>query len=156
MCPVRSRKECDLRGRLVRLLAVSAAFSLVLAACAETKDTGFNNLPKAKGKGGGGGAGATVIAMKAGNIFDPATFKAKVSEKVIWRNDDTSGQPHNVVADDGSFDSNPGCTLADAAKCLDEHATYSHTFDKAGTYGYYCVVHGARGGVGMAGTIEVT
>lgn len=142
-------------GRLVRLLAVSAAFALVLSACAETKDTGFNNLPKAASKGGGG-AGATVIAMKAGNVFDPVTFKSKVGGKVSWRNDDTSGQPHNVVADDGSFDSNPGCSLIDAAKCLDEHATYSHTYDRAGTYGFYCTVHGAKGGVGMAGTVEVS
>lgn len=33
--------------------------------------------------------------------------------------------------------------------------TYQFTFSTPGTYMYYCVVHGAPGGVGMAGTVTV-
>lgn len=139
-------------GRAIRLVAVAATLSLALASCGETKDTGFNNLPK--GPGGSKDGGAKLILLKAGNVFSPVTFAAKVGEKVTWRNDDGSGQPHNVVADDGSFDSNPQCG-ADQTKCMPNGGTFSSTFGKAGKYGYYCVVHGAKGGAGMAGTVDV-
>jgi plastocyanin len=33
--------------------------------------------------------------------------------------------------------------------------TYTYTFNAAGTYRYYCVAHGSRGGVGMSGTVVV-
>ncbi len=141
-------------SRAFRPFIAAAALAIALAACGETKDTGFNNLPKGKA-GKGGGDDGTIIAMKAGNTFAPVTFKAKAGDKVTWRNDDTSGQPHNVVADDGAFDSNPQCTATDAGKCLAVKDTFGFAFTKAGTFGYYCVVHGGKGGVGMAGTVEV-
>jgi hypothetical protein len=38
---------------------------------------------------------------------------------------------------------------------LDKGATFSHTFDKAGTIAYYCKYHGSKGGAGMAASITV-
>ena len=34
-------------------------------------------------------------------------------------------------------------------------ATFVHTFTTAGTYPYYCVIHGAPGGIGMSGQVIV-
>jgi plastocyanin len=141
--------------RPLRVLAVVSALLLVLAGCSKQKDTGFNNLPPAS-PGASGGAGATTITMAAGNKFEPATFSAKVGETVTWVYGDSSGQPHNAVADDGSFDTSPGCSGNDPSKCFSSSGQkFSFTFKKAGSYPYYCAIHGAKGGIGMAGVVEV-
>ena len=49
--------------------------------------------------------------------------------EVTWVNRDD--MPHTVVADDKSFSSPP----------LDTGDRFSHTFDKPGTYDYYCSLH---------------
>ncbi len=54
--------------------------------------------------------------------------------------------PHTVTADDGSFDSGT----------LNGGQSFSYTFEQPGEYPYYCALHGAPGGVGMAGTVTVT
>jgi plastocyanin len=62
---------------------------------------------------------------------------------LTWSSD--GAEQHTITADDGSFDSgiiNPGDTFA-------------FTFDASGTYPYYCQIHGAPGGIGMAGTVIV-
>jgi plastocyanin len=51
-----------------------------------------------------------------------------------------------VLADDGSFTSGPLGT---------DWSTFSHTFDTAGEFGYFCEAHGAAGGTGMAGKVIV-
>ena len=129
------------------------AFSMILAlgACGKTKDTGFNNLPPAKT--GGGSAAPAGVKLVAGNAFDPVTFKAKAGDKVTWTSSD-KGAPHNVVSDTGLFDSNPNC-LKDTSACMADGQSFSFTFAKAGKYLYYCVIHGGKGGVGMAGVVEV-
>jgi LPXTG-motif cell wall-anchored protein len=38
---------------------------------------------------------------------------------------------------------------------LDVGATFSQTFNTAGTFAYFCKYHGAKGGTGMSGTITV-
>jgi plastocyanin len=141
-------------SRSFHLVAVGAALVLMLGACSSQKDTGFNNLPKPKSSGGGGGGGSTEIKLIAGNAFDPKVFKAKVGAKVTWDNTD-SQQPHNVVSDTGLFDSNPDC-VNDQTKCMAEGPVFSFTFDKAGTYPYYCQIHGGKGGAGMSGVVEVS
>jgi plastocyanin len=70
--------------------------------------------------------------------FDPATITIKAGEKVTWTNQDSVG--HTVVADDNSW----------ASDNLGKGASYSHTFDKAGTYTYRCGVHPS-----MKGTVIV-
>jgi LPXTG-motif cell wall-anchored protein len=75
--------------------------------------------------------------------FDPKTISVNVGDTITWTNEGPS--PHTVSADDGSFD----------AGNLDKGATFSHTFDKAGTFAYYCKYHGAKGGVSMAASIAV-
>jgi hypothetical protein len=65
-------------------------------------------------------------------------------ETVAWSND--GDNVHTVTSDEGVFDSGT----------LESGASFSFTFAEPGTYPYYCQVHGAAGGVGMAGTIVVT
>jgi len=75
--------------------------------------------------------------------FDPKSISVSVGDTITWTNDGPS--PHTVSADDAGFDSGN----------LDKGATFSHTFDKAGTFAYYCKYHGSKGGAGMAATITV-
>ncbi len=62
---------------------------------------------------------------------------------VVWINQEAD--THTVTADDGKFDSGD----------LDLGGMFSFTFNEAGTFPYYCEIHGDRGGVDMAGTIVV-
>jgi plastocyanin len=75
--------------------------------------------------------------------FDPKSLTIPVGTTVRFVNNDSAS--HTVTADDGSFDSG---TLSNGQE-------FTFTFDKAGTYPYYCKFHGGKGGVGMSGTITV-
>lgn len=73
--------------------------------------------------------------------FDPAVLTIQVGDTVTWINADNGF--HNVVADDGSFDSGPPST---------DSWQFSHTFTTGGSYDYSCETHAAQG---MTGTINV-
>ncbi len=75
--------------------------------------------------------------------FTPKTITINVGDTVTWTNEGQAN--HTVTASEGSFDSGN----------LTPGATFSHTFDKAGTYAYYCKYHGKPDGTGMAGTVVV-
>lgn len=105
----------------------------------------------------------------------PLSFKAKVvvltldkggrgTATVTWTWDTTSTRPHNVEADDSSFNSHPGCNSgggfygADtslAACGFTAASSFTQTFRKPGVYRYHCAVHGGAGGAGMAGMVVV-
>jgi plastocyanin len=61
--------------------------------------------------------------------FAPATATVPVGTTVTWTNRDDV--PHNVVSPEQKFKS----------RVLDTNETYSHTFDVAGTFKYYCSIH---------------
>jgi plastocyanin len=61
--------------------------------------------------------------------FTPATAAVPVGTTVTWTNHDDV--PHNVVSPEQKFKS----------PVLDTDETFSHTFDAAGTYKYYCSIH---------------
>ena len=61
--------------------------------------------------------------------FGPPVLTVAPGTKVTWTNRDDI--PHTVVADDKTFKS----------KTLDTDETFSYTFDKAGTYPYFCSIH---------------
>ena len=77
--------------------------------------------------------------------FIPAEVTVNVGDTVIWSNDDsaahtvTSGTP--TGGPDGTFDSS--LFMADT--------TFSHTFDNAGEYNYFCMVH-----PWMTGNVQVS
>src|SRR6185369_1919501 len=61
--------------------------------------------------------------------FAPATASVAVGTTVTWTNHDDI--PHNVVSTERVFKS----------PVLDTDETFSHTFDAAGTFKYYCSLH---------------
>ncbi|HEX3611705.1 MAG TPA: cupredoxin family copper-binding protein [Sporichthyaceae bacterium] len=72
-------------------------------------------------------SGSTVTIAKY--MFGPDTLTVPVGTTVTWTNQD--GDPHTVVAKDGSFRS----------AALTKGATFQHKFDKAGSYQYLCSIH---------------
>jgi plastocyanin len=61
--------------------------------------------------------------------FTPATAAVPIGTTVRWTNHDDI--PHNVVSPERKFKS----------PVLDTDEVFSHTFDVAGTYQYYCSIH---------------
>ncbi|QCH26190.1 cupredoxin family copper-binding protein [Mycobacteroides salmoniphilum] len=61
--------------------------------------------------------------------FNPPTLTVPAGTTVTWTNKDE--EPHNVVAEDGTFRS-PG---------MDAQGTFSYQFATPGTYQYVCGIH---------------
>jgi plastocyanin len=80
---------------------------------------------------------ANTIVVKS-FMFTPMSMKVKAGTKVTWMNRDE--EPHTIASDDGSFRSS----------ALDTDESFSHEFDKPGTYHYTCTIHPR-----MVGTIVV-
>ena len=99
---------------------------------------------------GGPAYAANYTVSMVGTSFSPAVMTVHVGDTVTWVHD-ASSTPHSVTADDGSFDSSPGCLPT----CLGANSTFQHRFTTAGTFPYHCRIHGAAGGIGMSGTIVV-
>ena len=75
--------------------------------------------------------------------FGPKEITVPVGTTVTWVNKGT--KKHSATADDGSFDT--GLFAPGESKSV--------TFDKPGTYPYFCQLHGDKGGKAMAGVITV-
>jgi plastocyanin len=89
-----------------------------------------------------GCAGVQAKITISGVSFSPSTVTVDPGQPVCWTW--TTGDSHTVKADDASFSSgNPN-----------NRGTFQHTYSAAGTYGYYCQVHGTTSG-GMRGTVIV-
>ncbi len=94
--------------------------------------------------GTAGAAEVFVTVSNTNNTYAPAVVFIQPGDTVTWT---FAGgpMPHNVQADDGSFQS----------PVLSTPWTFSWVFPTAGVFGYYCVLHGGPGGVGMAGEVIV-
>jgi plastocyanin len=83
-------------------------------------------------------------AVSISNVkFEPKVVRVKAGSSVTWT--DKEGT-HTVTADNGDFES----------PSLSTGQSFSHKFDKPGSYRYYCNYHGGKGGEGMSGTVIVT
>ncbi len=94
-----------------------------------------------------GAQSAGAVKALSTNKFDPATLTVPAGTKVTWTSE---GGFHTVTGGDGAKDpASPigNHTLADAS------ATVEVTFDKPGTYKYFCQPHAS---LGMKGEIVVT
>ena len=91
----------------------------------------------------GGPAASQAGAVNAATIvdfaFQPSSLTVAKGTSVTWTN--TASRGHTVTADDASFTSD---TIAGGA-------TFSHTFDTAGTFAYHCSIHSQ-----MKATVTVT
>jgi plastocyanin len=75
-------------------------------------------------------ASAPTAEVKIDNfVFGPQTITVSIGTTVTWTNKDDI--PHTVVSTDGAFKS----------KVRDTDETFSYTFNKAGTFPYFCSVH---------------
>jgi plastocyanin len=151
--------------RLSWLLAVVA---LAASACGTTKDTGFSPTPTPTETEDAGEDTSTLDEPAeydpaaplsvADNLFVPRFVSAEAGTTVEWIQ--TGSAPHNVVADDGAFDSHPDCRGDNSAGCMAEGDQFGFEFDEPGEYPYYCVIHGGPGQPDnpavMAGVIIVT
>ena len=61
--------------------------------------------------------------------FKPDTITVPIGTRIVWENDDDI--PHSIVETTGKFHS----------PALDTEDKYSLTFDKAGTFEYFCGLH---------------
>jgi plastocyanin len=61
--------------------------------------------------------------------FKPGTVTVPVGTRIVWENDDDI--PHSIVETTGKFHS----------PALDTEDKFSFTFDKAGTFEYFCGLH---------------
>jgi plastocyanin len=97
-------------------------------------------------------SGTTVQASNF--VFTPATLTVKVGTAVTWVN---TGGFHNVTADDGAFICANGCNdTGGNGGPASNNWSFTRVLTVPGALHYHCVVHGAPGGVGMSGTINVT
>lgn len=73
---------------------------------------------------------AAAAEVKIGNsTFMPETLNVVVGTTVTWTNQDNI--PHRLVSTNGLFKS----------KVRDTNEQFAFTFDKPGTYSYYCSIH---------------
>lgn len=107
----------------------------------------FDGIADERGK-----SRVTVAVGAEGNgggfAFGPAAVRIDPETTVVWEWTGEGGA-HNVVAEDGSFESE---MVGDAG------ATFEHTFDADGVSTYVCVPHEAMGmkGAIIVGDVEVT
>ncbi|MBB6646246.1 halocyanin domain-containing protein [Halobellus ruber] len=74
--------------------------------------------------------------------FGPAAIRVSMGTKVVWKWNGL-GSTHNVVAEDGSFESK---------LVAEDGHTFSRTFEEPGTVEYYCTPHKT---MGMKGVVVV-
>ena len=72
------------------------------------------------------------------SCFDPAEAIIDVGGEVIWRNTDTAA--HTATSGDLASDPDNVGTEFDSS-LFGPGKTFSHTFDEAGTFPYFCMVH---------------
>ena len=109
--------------------ALALAAALVLAGCGGDEGGGEPDAAPV--------TGVTQVTAKD-NRFTPAAIQVPAGTEVTWRFED-GFVPHDVKAD--------GFSSGDPQR----KGTFTHTFDRAGTYPYRCTIHD-----GMTGRVVVT
>ena len=97
------------------------------------------------------------VVTASGMTFSPSSLAINAGDTVTFQN---GGGAHNVASDPGSvtaFRCANGCDGA-GGNGNPSSASWSATvaFPTAGTVRYFCEVHGAPGGIGMAGRITIS
>jgi plastocyanin len=84
-------------------------------------------------------AAASLTVSTGDNFYSPASVSISVGDTITWKN--SGAAQHSATAEDGSFDTGifgPG-------------QSRSQSFDAAGTFSYFCTVHGTS----QSGTVRV-
>ena len=109
-------------------IAIILPLVVILIACSSSITSSVTSLSTTLGN-------TVTIANFA---FSPATLTINVGSKVTWTN--TDSVTHTVTSNNGVFDSGD----------LAPNATFSYTFNTAGTFVYHCSIH-----TYMTGTVIV-
>ncbi|MFT3910334.1 MAG: cupredoxin domain-containing protein [Ferruginibacter sp.] len=105
-----------------------SAFLLIIGNSCKKSDDSNNNTPTTKN--------ISIVGM----TYSPASLTVAKGTIVKWTNNDTN--PHTATSNDGTtFDSGN----------MNTGDTYSYTANTAGTFPYYCTIHGVM----MSGTLIV-
>jgi plastocyanin len=93
------------------------------------------------------------VGPKGNHVFMPSALTVHVGDTVhwVWQDSDHTVTSGTVDSADGAFCS-PSDVNCGSGVTSGGGATYDHTFATAGTFPYFCQVHGSRG---MTGTIRV-
>ena len=117
---------------------VLSALALVLLSVSSNAGAGPPTLAEAADTDSGG---QVVVIHLRFKFFDSPIVVIHEGDTVVWVSD-TRGGWHDVISYEGAF----------ASPRLDYGGTFSHTFDRAGVYGFLCSAHIIDG---MEGAIVV-
>lgn len=121
-------------GRLTSVILLIAAMGIAGGCSEDSDDDGNNN-----NSGGGTNNPPANQVLMNGSSFSPATINVTVGTTVTWTNKD--GMSHTVTSNSGVFDSGT----------ISNNGVYSYTFNTAGTFPYFCILH-----PGMTGSVIVS
>ena len=139
--------EKPILRRLVVPVALALLVASALGACGDDEksdvaamtSTESTAAPEAEGEAGGDSeATATDKVAIVDFQYKPEAVEVKVGTTVTWTNED--GFAHTATANDKSFDTGN----------LDKGQSGTATFEKAGTFKYFCAIHNS-----MVGTVVV-
>jgi plastocyanin len=82
-----------------------------------------------------GAKGAHEVVIRDGQ-FQPAESYLGEGDTMVFIHDDGKAV-HTVTADDGSFDSSPGCSAGTEQDCLTAGETWKYKFAKVGRFPYH-------------------
>lgn len=85
---------------------------------------------------------ANVGVTVGSNFFAPQSVRINLGDTVVWT---WSSGTHSVTSDTGAWDSGVKSTPAN----------FSHQFNNAGDFPYYCSVHSSAGGSAQNGVVHV-
>jgi plastocyanin len=109
--------------------------------------------PSKSKAGSRGTSGRQESARVVDTDFLPGKLVVSAGTTVTWTQ--VGDQPHSVSSNDDVFESSPDCSPTASDMCLGEGDVFTYTFEKPGTFKYYCRVHGLPDGTGMTGTVVV-
>ncbi len=125
------------------LAAISGSIIVVDPVTAQANSTG--PTPQTSGNNTGGnttsGTNASIVpGVSADKSFSPNPINTKVGGTVTWTNKDTIA--HTVTSGTGPIDPNKGKEFdSGVSTLLTPGKTFSHTFNTAGEFTYFCQVH---------------
>jgi plastocyanin len=91
-------------------------------------------------------AAAPVLAAEhavsiVGVHFEPAQLTAAVGDTVVWTVTESNGELHSVTSGKPGFVGQGGTSFDSGINLRDNGQSYTHTFEAAGVYDYFCQVH---------------
>lgn len=129
---------------LFRTLSLILPAALALAACG-SDSTGTTGGSSGAAADAGGSTAATTVSVKS-NVFSPKEVTIKAGQTVRWV---WGGGTHNVVSGSSCT---PDAKFSSGKTTGVVGTVFEFTFDKPGTYPYYCDPHCD---IGMTGTVLV-